>query len=84
MRTRYLPEHGAVMAQNHFDPLFADWIAFLATSEPVSSFTADRLTFLGRNGHHASPAALRGGELDRASGVGLDPACPASRARRRR
>ena len=73
VRTRYVPEYGAIIAQNHFDPLFASWTAFLASSEPVSSFTADRLSFLGRNGHHGAPAALRAGELDGVSGVGLDP-----------
>ncbi|MBC7842812.1 MAG: carbohydrate-binding protein [Gemmatimonadaceae bacterium] len=73
VRTRFVPEHGAIFAHNHFDPLFTNWTAFLASSEPVTSHTADRLTFLGRNGHHAAPAALRSGELDGASGVGLDP-----------
>ena len=73
VRTRYVPEHGAVLAQNHFDPLFAKYTAFLAASEPVSSFTADRLAFLGRNGHHGAPAALLRGELDGVCGVGLDP-----------
>ena len=73
VRTRYLPEHGAVLAQNHFDPFFAEWTAFFAASEPIGSFTADRLSFLGRNGHLGTPAALRNGELDGVAGVGLDP-----------
>ena len=80
VRTRYVPEHGAVLAQNFFDPSFAAWTAFLATSAPVSSFTADRLAFLGRNGHHGAPAALRAGDLDGVSGVGLDP-CAALQTR---
>ncbi len=73
VRTRYLPEHGAIVAQNHFDPIFSEWTAFLCASEPVSSHTADRLAFLGRNGHHGAPAALIAGELDRNCGVGIDP-----------
>ena len=73
IQTRYAPEYGAILAQNHFDPLFTEWTAFLASSEPISSFTADRLSFLGRYGHHGAPAALRGGDLDGATGVGLDP-----------
>ena len=73
IQTRYVPEHGAIVAQNHFDPLFTTWTAFLACSEPITSFTADRLAFLGRYGQLGAPAALRGGELDGANGVGLDP-----------
>ncbi len=80
VRTRFVPEHGAIFARNHFDPMFRDWTAFLAISEPVISFTADRLSFLGRNGHHAAPAALRDDALDGVTGVDLDP-CAALQTR---
>ncbi len=73
VRTRFAAEHQAVFAQNLFDPLFAEWTAFLATSEAVSSFTTDRLSFLGRNGHVGAPAGLRERGLDGSAGVGLDP-----------
>ncbi len=73
VHTRFVPEHGAIFAQNHFDPMFRDWTAYLATSEPVTSFTADRLSFLGRNGHHAAPEALRDDDLNGIAGVDLDP-----------
>jgi len=71
--TRVAPELGAIMAQNHFDPAFATWTAFLATSESVTSYTADRQSFIGPNGSLADPAALREAGLDGATGVGLDP-----------
>ena len=73
VRTRFAPEHQAIFAQNHFDPTFAEWTAFLATSETVSSFSADRLSFLGRSGHAGAPAALAQRGLNGVTGVGMDP-----------
>jgi cyclic beta-1,2-glucan synthetase len=73
VHTRYLPGEGALMAQNHFDPNFTTWTAFLATSEPVSSYSADRSSFIGRDGCLAAPAALFREHLDGNTGVGLDP-----------
>ncbi len=73
VRTAFVPEHGAILASSRFDPLFRDWTAFLATSEPVASFTADRLAFLGRCGDLSEPAALDGQTLDGAQGFGMDP-----------
>ncbi len=73
VRTQFLAREGALLAQNHFDPNFADWTAFLATSEPISSYSADRRTFLGWDGSLAAPAALAHDGLDGATGVALDP-----------
>ncbi len=80
VRTRYVAEHGAMLASNPFDPLFRDWTAFLAISEPVTSLTGDRLGFIGRCGHLAAPIALDGRALDGATGVGHDP-CAALQVR---
>lgn len=71
--TSVVPELGAILAKNHFDAAFAAWTAFLATSEPLTSYSADRQAFIGRNGSLANPAALREPGLDGATGVGLDP-----------
>ncbi len=46
---------------------------FRRVSEPVTSYTADRREFLGRNGDVADPAALRRAHLAEATGAGLDP-----------
>ena len=73
IQTRYASEHGAIFAQNHFDPLFTDWTAFLSVSEPVKCHTADRLAFLGRHGSTRAPAALGEPALNGVTGVGMDP-----------
>lgn len=73
VRTRFAGDQHAIFAQNHFDPAFAAWTAFLACSESVSSHTADRQSFLGRDGNLAAPAGLSMSGLNGSSGVGLDP-----------
>ena len=74
VRTRFVAEYQAIFAQNRFDPLFTNWTAFLATSEPVSSYSGDRLQFLGRHGRAGAPEALRQQQgLDGVTGVGVDP-----------
>ena len=73
VRTRFAPEQQAILAHNTFDAQFAEWTAFLAVSEPVSSYSANRRSFLGRNGSGADPAALRIDRLDGMTGVALDP-----------
>ena len=72
VHTSFLPEHGAVMARNYFDPQFAGWVAFSAMSE-VTGHTADRREFIGRNGSLADPAALGDATLSGTTGAGIDP-----------
>jgi cyclic beta-1,2-glucan synthetase len=76
VRTSFDREHGAILAQNSFDPQFAGWVAFSAISEPVTAYTADRREFIGRNGTAASPSALAGNDqppLTGTTGAALDP-----------
>ncbi|MDH4046421.1 MAG: hypothetical protein OEW06_18390, partial [Gemmatimonadota bacterium] len=73
VRTTFDATHRAVLAQNLFDQTFADQVAFLAVTEPVTSHTADRREFIGRHGTLGDPAALRRGVLDERTGLGLDP-----------
>jgi len=66
--------HGALIARNAFNPSFASMRAFAALSEPLTSHTADRREFLGRNGSLNDPAALRGATpLSETIQAGIDP-----------
>jgi cyclic beta-1,2-glucan synthetase len=73
VRTRLLPDTNAIIAQNFFDAAFSDQVAFMATTEPVTTYTADRREFLGRHGTLAAPVALSRDRMSAATGVGLDP-----------
>lgn len=73
VHTRFDVRENAMIARNYFDVAFRDWTAFLATSEPVASFTAGRRSFIGRDGDLARPAGLTGAGLDGVVGAGLDP-----------
>lgn len=73
VRTAMDGTNQTMLAHNYFDPLFASRIAFSAVSEPLSSFTAGRAEFIGRNRSLSDPAGL---SLDTFSGdVGdtIDP-----------
>ena len=73
VRTEFEAGSGAIIAQNSFNPQFANWMAFSAISEKVTGFTADRREFLGRNGSGANPAGLSAAALLGATGAGTDP-----------
>lgn len=80
VRTRFDPESNAIFAQNFFDAAFAPQVAFLAMSESLLGYTADRREFIGRNGTPSRPAALERTGLAECVGQTVDP-CAALQAR---
>jgi cyclic beta-1,2-glucan synthetase len=73
VRTAFDAGASAILARNHFDPQFSEWVAFLALSEVITGHTGDRHEFIGRNGSLRAPAGLGHDRLGGATGVGYDP-----------
>lgn len=73
VRTEMAASGQVMLARNYFDPLFANRVAFSATSERVTAFTAARREFIGRNGWLSAPAALRRQMLRGDVGDTIDP-----------
>jgi cyclic beta-1,2-glucan synthetase len=64
---------GAIFARNAYNQDFARHVAFSYASETPLSFTADRRSFIGRNGDVSRPAALAQARLSGQVGASLDP-----------
>ena len=68
------PGTGALFARSMLGGEFAGRIAFTDLAGTHTSWTGDRMEFLGRNGIYDRPLALQaGGKLSRKVGAGLDP-----------
>jgi cyclic beta-1,2-glucan synthetase len=73
IRTEMAAGGRMMLARNYFDPQFASQVAFTALSEEVSSYTAARREFLGRNGSVLSPVAVKRTQLTGDTGDTIDP-----------
>jgi len=71
--TDYEPGVNAILATNPYNVEFPGHVAFAATSERPISATANRRSFIGRNGSMARPAALYEEGLTGEFGAGMDP-----------
>jgi cyclic beta-1,2-glucan synthetase len=72
--TEIEPATGALFARNAWNGEFADRVAFADLGGRQTSWTGDRLEFLGRNASLDHPASLeRGEKLSGKTGAGLDP-----------
>jgi len=60
------------LARNRFLPDFGNRISFACANRPVTSFTCDRGSFLGRNGNYKRPQGINDFDLDEKIGTGLD------------
>lgn len=72
IKSRYDQDLDVFLAENPFNEEFSGQQAFLFSSGTITSYTADRKEFIGRNGSLKWPAALERESLADTAGAGFD------------
>ena len=67
------PGSGALLARNAYNTAFEGRVAFFDVDDLARTLSGDRNEFLGRNGAHSAPDALRRARLSGRVGAALDP-----------
>ncbi|MGI6776887.1 MAG: GH36-type glycosyl hydrolase domain-containing protein [Acetivibrionales bacterium] len=62
-----------LVARNTYNKEFNDRVAFISSTEDISTYTGDRMEFIGRTGCTAHPDGLLNEELSNRVGAALDP-----------
>ncbi len=73
LRTEYVGQHQALLCHNPYHPEYASQVVFATVLNSLSSFTTDRLEFVGRMGSLYQPAGINASELARRVGIDIDP-----------
>ena len=71
--TKWDLQSQSLFARNSYNPEFCDCITFATSAPTPTSFTADRVRFIGRNRSLRDPAAMEHERLTGDVGAGLDP-----------
>jgi len=66
-------EHSAILARNSYNTELQNKTAFFEVDDVITTFTADRTEFIGRNGLLSNPEAMNKARLSGKFGAGLDP-----------
>ena len=69
----YDDENGVLMARNTYSSDFSEYVAFLASDQPVHGLTTDRKEFLGVPGDRSNPEGLKRIGLSGQVQSGIDP-----------
>lgn len=65
--------NNAILFNNRYNAVFAERVGFFKILGNLSSYTADRSLFVGRNGRLENPAAMYRKKLSGKTGAGFDP-----------
>lgn len=71
--TEWDPLSQSVFAYNYYNPNYGSRVAFSSCNSPLTSYTGDRIEFIGRNKSTKNPEGLQRKSLSNKTGAALDP-----------